>query len=32
MSCKATLVKVVLLMVFVAALAMILGGDPWGPV
>ncbi len=27
-----TMVKFVLLVVFVAAMAMILGGDPWGPV
>ncbi len=32
MSRNAMLVKLGLLMVFVAALAMILGGDPWGPV
>jgi hypothetical protein len=32
MSRNTTLVKVVVLMVFVAALAMVLGGDPWGPV
>jgi hypothetical protein len=29
---RTLLVKFVLLMVFVAAMAMILGGDPWGPV
>jgi hypothetical protein len=32
MSRNTTLVKVVVLMVLVAALAMVLGGDPWGPV
>jgi hypothetical protein len=32
MSRKATLVKFVLLLAFVAATAMVLGGDPWGPV
>jgi hypothetical protein len=32
MSRTTLLVKFVLLMIFVAAVAMILGGDPWGPV
>jgi hypothetical protein len=32
MSGKALYVKFTLLMLVVAALAMVLGGDPWGPV
>jgi hypothetical protein len=29
---NATLVRLVLLMLVVAALAMLLGGEPWGPI
>jgi len=32
MSGKSTYVKLVLLMLVVAAVAMLLGGDPWGPI
>jgi len=32
MSAKSTYAKFVLLMLVVIALAMVLGGDPWGPI
>ena len=32
MSGTSTFAKFVLLMLIVAALAMVLGGDPWGPI